>query len=213
MRQKFVMTALAVSLFCSAGALAQPAETPIDVQRIDIAAEYLSLRTLPSAEVREAYHSMPSTMRRELWTEHLVTFLREHPELDTDQRSVILEGIGLLATGILDIDPSDLRRRELAGVEIERVVAKAKQVLPQELAWAAFYRLNHASKQRSNTPPERFRVRTNTVECECSHYLGGCEEPYPICVPRNGVGFCVPVPSYNCGPYYYYACDGLCQSP
>jgi hypothetical protein len=211
MRVKTGMTILAVSLLCSVGAFAQQPLMPRDFQQIDVATEYASLRTRTSPEIREAYQAMPSATRRAIWTEHLVTFLREHPEFDAAQRAVILEGIGLLATGIFDVAPYDLIGRELAGKEIERVVAKAKELLPKELVWSAFYSLNRSPERGSSSNlPRNKRLQTNTVDCDCSHYLG-CEDPNATCVPRPGPGFCVIVPSYDCGPYFYYACDGLCQ--
>jgi hypothetical protein len=221
MRATLVVKTLAVSLLCCAGAFAQEMQRPlqrsiqrpIDVQPIDIASEYASIRTLSSAEVREAYRAMPSSERKALWTEHLVTFLREHPELDAAQRGIVLEGLGLLATGIFDLDPSDVQARALAGKEIERVVTRAKELLPSDLAWTAFYGLNGGSQSEASSRQGRLRrLQTNAPFCDCSSALG-CEDTSATCVPRTGPGFCSLVPSYNCGPYYYYACDGLCQYP
>jgi hypothetical protein len=176
---------------------------------VDVTAEYESFRTLNRAEAVEVYEAMPVKTRQELWTLHLVTFLRAHPELDAAQRGVVLEGLGLLATGVLDVHPSDPRWRELGGDELDRVVARAKELLPRELLRDAFYRLNDpTASSRTTSNPTRFGgVQTNFANCDCSS-VEGCDPDFYICY--TGRPRCALVPSYNCGPFFTYACDGTC---
>lgn len=51
----------------------------------------------------DIYHSVSSEFRSDLWTTHLTRALVEMPDLTPEQRAIILQGIGLVATGVLDV--------------------------------------------------------------------------------------------------------------
>jgi hypothetical protein len=204
MGMKLVMTLVGTVVCSNVVAVAQ------QLPRTDVTAEYESFRTLSRAEAVEVYDALPGKTRQELWTVHLVTFLREHPELDAAQRGVILEGLGLLATGVLDVHPSDPRWRELGGSEIDRVVARAKELLPRALLRSAFYRLNDpaASPFRTSSTTRSGRLQMNMVDCDCSS-VEGCDPDYYVCT-TGGPHYCAFVHSWWCGPFYTYVCDGIC---
>lgn len=49
---------------------------------------------------------MTPQMHADVWTLHLTRILRAHPEFTPGQRSLIHEGLGLIASGIFEIDRS-----------------------------------------------------------------------------------------------------------
>ncbi|HYI10134.1 MAG TPA: bacteriocin fulvocin C-related protein [Thermoanaerobaculia bacterium] len=184
---------------------------PTELRPVDAGAEYQTIRSLPRNEGKAHYYSLPDQAHKDVWTQHLVTFLKEHPELSEDQRDVILQGIGLLATGILDISDTDPRWRTEVGDPVARVVARAKLLMSPELVAEAFYTLEGSRQQRPSPRrgDRKTPVTNGLVDCDCATMDSHCFW-YDLVCTTGGPHFCIPLPSWKCGPFYTYMCDGRC---
>jgi hypothetical protein len=171
---------------------------------------YDLVRTLTPSDVKLVYAEMPAYERQELWTAHLLTFLAEHPELDEPQRAVVLQALGLVRTGIFAIDPQSPRYRTAVQAPLDRIIASARALLPRELVVQAFFTIGTpAPRSGRETGAGRapWSVRTNTYNCECATPYVWCPDEARECVTDS---FCAAVRSYDCGPFFVYACDGMC---
>ncbi|HEX8253694.1 MAG TPA: bacteriocin fulvocin C-related protein, partial [Thermoanaerobaculia bacterium] len=125
-------------------------------------------------------------------------------------RDVVYQALGVLATGIFAIDRSSPRWQTDVEAPLSRTIARAKLVMPRNLVAAAFYTLSDDNGLAAS-PVSRgaLRIGVNAVDCECSTQDSWCPEPL-VCQGRRPGAFCTPVPSYNCGPFFTFACDGMC---
>jgi hypothetical protein len=172
-------------------------------------ADHDAIRALPLAEAKAVHGELSANERQEVWTAHLVAFLAEHPELNDEQRDVVYQAMGVLATGIFTIDRANARWQTDVEAPLSRAMARAKLVMPRHLVAAAFYTLSddNGGRKRSGLHGG-LRMTSNVVDCECSTQDSWCVDPQ-VCQGRRP-GFCTPVPSYNCGPFFTFACDGMC---
>lgn len=170
--------------------------------RGNVAATYASISSLPTPLARAAFRSQSVTMQSDLWLFHLERFLNSHLELADDQRNVILEAIGLLATGVTD-------DRELGGEpapHVQRALAllteHARTVLGQELSAEAFTGLGSPSV----TTRSRIAPLMGSPECNCSGDSDWCEGNEYSCRTTK----CTP--TWGCGTLFLYPCTGICTS-
>lgn len=170
--------------------------------------QYESLQWADRTELRAQFVDMSAAMRADVWTVHLLTILREHPALSPEQRSLIHEGLGLIATGVFEIDrksPEWITQGREPMLNLAKRVAVA---FPPELARAIMTDPRRAAAE----PPSdidrmnRFRPRVQMVDCNCSLTYqfdcgmeGRCRETWPLCWPY-----------YTCGPWMSDTCDGIC---
>lgn len=203
MRKGSLLFVLAVLLLTSSLFAQTP---PLLEQLPSDGLRYEDLRTLNREEVKAIWSTLSPNVRQEIWTAHLNTFLAEHPELSDDQRDVVYQGLGLVASGIFNIDRADERYQIAVDSPIRRLFTRAKAVMAPELVSEAFMRLSDNPRQPASG---RLKVVANIVDCECSTQETVCEDFGAEC--RGGLHTCILVPSYNCGPFFNWACDGLCQ--
>jgi len=171
--------------------------------RPNVAATYASIASLASPHVRAAFRTQSASMQSDLWLFHLERFLNSHLELTDEQRGVVLEGVGLLATGITD-------DRELGGepaLHVQRALAslteRARTVLGPALAAEAFTGLG-----TTNVTATRSRIAPlmGTPECNCSSDSDWCEGNEYSCRTTK----CMQ--TWGCGTLFFYPCTGICTS-
>src|SRR5882672_8609665 len=71
------------------------------------ASAYVELSTMTVNDRKIAFREMPAPMQDAIWIAHLKRLLMERTDLTNSERSVILEGIGLLETGVASISRDD----------------------------------------------------------------------------------------------------------
>jgi hypothetical protein len=197
------MLLVLVVLTAVSAAVAQPSPL-LD----DQGALYDSIRQLDRAEVKRLYAMFPPNDRQEVWTAHLIAFLASHNELTHEQRDVVLQALGLVTTGIFNVDRSSEAWQTNVHAPLLRIVTRAQEVMPRELVSEAFFRLDQPDAAGRTRGP---RIVNNVEACDCSTIVSHCEDFGQVCRFDRPAHRCFAVPSYQCGPFFLYACDGLCD--
>lgn len=199
-----------LSLGSAATLFAQPA-TPRRVP-VELTGDalYQSLGSFDPAERKAMIASLPIIEREQLWTIHLKAFLREHPELASDQRAVIYEGLGLIAAGgMTDALSDDPAIAKSAMETIRQLRLRATSVLPPELAGAAFVHLGRAwippiYAIGSGRRPSKI-AKDWGCTCSVNFYAGECFV-WGGCIMDLDCTV-----QHGCGYLQLEACDGLCS--
>lgn len=169
-----------------------------DQRERNIGTIYHGLGALGCGERRQAYLGYSREQQLELWTLHLQKFLTDHPNLTSTQRTVVLEGLELIASGALDRtdDPKVTRLvqafKERAQLQFDRNTFKD-----------AFVRLggrrdSAAGVQRA----ERVATLQPFCDCERDEECGGTDD-------CNFLRPCTEV--IACGPFGTEWCLGVCE--
>jgi hypothetical protein len=222
MRQHLAVPALLILTSLAAIAHADPYATR-DLRNSvdDVRAHYEALEGISVPERRNFLAALPASLQEDLWIVHLQRFLDEHPALTQEQRSIVYEGIGLMASGLVAA-----RQANTEQVTDERVIyfeGRVRRAFSKELAARAFYHVGGPPPVPNRSPARRgdkgLKVGTQWVcgqLCECSAASDYCQcgwwEPLPcwktcqakIPGPRGCVW------QQGCGTFYQYWCDGVC---
>jgi hypothetical protein len=126
MRKRFAVLLHAASMLLSARA-AFAATPAFANQRDEVTREYESIASSPRWAARMRFRELDASMRRDVFILHLTVFMEQHPELTTDQRGVIYEAIGLLASGTLEDDTPESARA------LQRLVTLARGALGEAM--------------------------------------------------------------------------------
>lgn len=196
---------MSVLLLCAIVAGAAERSIPTRNPQPAVLQKYESLQFLDRKELREAMAQMTPQMHADVWTLHLTRILRAHPEFTPEQRSLIHEGLGLIASGIFEIDRSS-REWTVEGRQTLRDLSnRVKAAFPPEIARA----LMSDPRDSLMTEPapadrlNRFRIAAQWEWCTCSVYFQ-TDCGVDRCFESN----CWPY--YTCGPWMSDTCDGLC---
>jgi hypothetical protein len=155
------------------------------------------MAALPIEQRKEIYGLLPAQMQSDVWTFHLESFLLDHPDLNSEQRAVVFEAIGLIQSGVLAPDGSLLH-----------LETRARATLPPDLMDAAFLELGPQS-----TVNNAKLISRALADCECSTVSDYCcfmdcpTSPTPKCA--RGRKSCTLVAS-GCGFLWQYGCNGIC---
>ncbi len=174
----------------------------------EVLQKYESLQFLDRQELREAMAEMTPQMHADVWTVHLLRILRQHPEFTAEQRSLIYEGLGLIASGIFEIDRTS-REWTVDGRRTLRDLAKrVNAAFPPEISRALMSDPRDSMMTEPATPADRlnrFRIGAQWSWCTCNIFFqtdcgwGVCFETDPYCWPYH-----------SCGPWMWDTCDGVC---
>lgn len=137
-------------------------------------ARYQAILTKTPLQQKQVILQCSAAEQAEIWTAHLKRFLADHPDLNGEQRSVIYEGLGLLAAGV--IERARLGQAEISAValaEIDHFDERAKASMSRELGRAAFAELGPAEPALAVSLPHLI-ARPLSGECECSARSDWC---------------------------------------
>lgn len=200
---------LSISPVAQAGGRSQ---TPLRNARVEMVATFERLSKLPGDELRQEYRTLSAPVQEDLWTIHLERFLETHPTLTREQRAVVFEGIGLLASGVIEAARQPGNLTEDTYASLRAFEYRAKTVLPADLARAAFAAMSASDALRTAPDePRKWQLTPNigTPECDCSSdsdWCNGVTNPTPKCKAAR----CTMVD--GCGTFWLYVCDGLCST-
>jgi hypothetical protein len=150
--------------------------------------------------------SQPLILQQEVWALHLLSYLRD-ATLSPAQRSVVLEGIGLLHAGVMVNQSLGGPAAEAARADLAAFLVRIKAQFNRALARDIFMRIEMPGASAS-------RTALWGSSCDCSTASDWCDEitnPFSKCFtysPRNS-NYCIPQPA-GCGTFWMYACDGTC---
>ena len=198
----------AVLLVCAMAAGAGERSLPLRNSEPEVLRQYESLQFMDRQQLRGQMERMTPKMRADVWTVHLLRVMREHPELTAEQRSLIYEGLGLIAAGIFEIDRTSREWTAQGRPTLLDLTRRIQAAFPPELSRA----LTTDPRDSVMTAPSpgdrlnRFRIGAQGA-CECSIFLqtdcqdrGVCNGSFPFCMPYH-----------SCGPWMSDTCDGVCS--
>jgi hypothetical protein len=170
----------------------------------DVAKTYDGLATLKTGERKAVVSRYEGPLQTELWALHLSRFTSAHPELTDEQRSVVFEARGLLATGLLQsLRSPDPEVAEAARNALLYFEARASRSFTKELYAEAFVRLGPAIPR---TPAEReawMKVAPLSPDCYCNPNFDDCGGGECF------TGGCRVMPD-GCGTFQAWICTGFC---
>jgi len=158
---------------------------------------YDGLSALSCGERRAAYYGYPREQQLELWTLHLQKFLTDHPNLTGTQRTVVLEGLDMIASGALDRtdDPT-------ATSLVQSFKERAQLQFDRDTFKDAFVRLGGRRDSAAGVRrPERRGALQPFCDCSRDEDCGGAD--------CNFLRPCVEV--IGCGPFGMELCVGVCE--
>jgi hypothetical protein len=162
-----------------------------------IGAMYDGLGALSCGERSQAYSSYPREQQLELWTLHLQKFLVNHPNLTGAQRSLVFEGLEMVASGALD-RTDDPKAMSL----VQAFKQRAQVQFDQETFKDAFVRLGGRVDSAAGVRrPERVGALQPYCDCSRDEDCGGSD--------CNFLRPCTEVP--GCGPFRMELCVGACE--
>lgn len=202
MRKALICAALA--LLVAATASADDLAGRLRGARADAERTYDVLRSFNRSDVKVQFAALTPQLQADVWTVHLTRVIAEHPELTPDQRGVLFEALGLIASGAFEADRNDPEWNARVREPLAHIEARARLLLSPELVMVALYDLDRDAAL-SRLERRRFRIGTNeTCHCnttgtDCSPNVP-CVREFPRCTLAQG-----------CGPMYLDGCNGLCQ--
>jgi hypothetical protein len=180
---------------------------PLRTERRAVEAVYDEIAALDYEEGRAEYAQLPGTLKTDLWLLQFERYLAAHPELNADQRAAIFEAIGLLSSGVLDMDRKSADWDALVRQPLMRLDADAKAAFDPVTFKMLFQRLGLVA-----LPLENPKLHTKTlVDCDCSSDSDWCCI-YPTCPEtcHSGLGYRCTFTPDGCGTFFAYPCSGLC---
>src|SRR4051812_19251979 len=112
MRRLLMVACLFTFVLSIASAYAAPAAFPTRNNRTDVVIAYAQLTMASGSARRELFLQSSPSMQGDLWILHLEYFVTDHEQLTTEQRSIIFEAVGLLASGLFEEDHANATFKE-----------------------------------------------------------------------------------------------------
>jgi hypothetical protein len=172
------------------------------------------LSEMPYSERKAAFRSLPANLKDDVWLAHLERFMVEHNDLNDDERSVIYEAIGVLATGPSSLDRMDRDWEIKVGRPMRQLEIRANMLCRWTVLRSAFYVLGPDTPKSlggvasGRGAPRLPRIQPLTIyDCECNvnhDFCGGPESPVVCAGSRCNVT------SSGCGWFFFQECNGNC---
>lgn len=220
----FVQSVPAHSQAQSAMPLRNPRETVIQL--------YSVINESGRGGAKEIYQTLSVDMRSDLWTLHLEQFLGANPALTSDQQAVTMEAIGLLTSGVLQLElsggeGSDRAREQMNNIakraalvfsrqeravffDLSRYVPIEAALMTQEPRGDTVFQPQPLDLERLPRPP---KVTLN-ADCECNtdpeHDFCGGGPTAPLEKCRRPPFSCTRT-TCCCGWWWAQPCNGLCD--
>jgi len=202
-----------VSLFVAPTLIGQTHRVPFRNDPSAVIDSYDVLSSLDAAGQRRFIATLDTTLREDLWSQHIEIFLQHNPQLTPEQRSVAYEALGLVQSGVFEISRSAADWDIRVGQPLARLEHEARQVFTPAEARALLVEL----APPAFSPRRDLRGRTDSAgrgrsdgfwdDCNCSSESNWCDA---VTNPDNSCkGPCRA--QHGCGTLWLYECNGLCQ--
>ncbi len=192
----------------------------------DVLTTYSSLAALDMKQQIAMARELPAQMRAALWILQLNSFLIAHADLTDDQRLVVYQVIGFVASGNLEIPHDSLLWQTQGLPMLRRLRLAAESEFPPALAREAFSHMgtllalapgagDSRRVQLHGTIMALHPIPTDMPDCNChggNYFWTTCPfgptDPSK-CHAEGGVYRCL-LHVDGCGFLWEEACDGLC---
>ncbi len=176
---------------------------------------YHDLSQMTYTARRTAFKQLAPAIQDSVWQVHLKNLLAERADLTDDERSVILEGIGLLDVGLATVDRDDPVWALKVYRPLQALQARANTGCRPEIIKAAFGVLgparNDQSEERSSA-----RLRLGRVAPQIGPSWGPCDcnVSHDFCGDITSVQSCQGLScdhsDRGCGWFWMQECNGIC---
>jgi len=233
MNRRLFCAVVALLFFQAYDIYAQAIPTPLRNPREAVVQLYEVISD--TSDPREIYGSLSVDLQSDLWMLQLEDFVAQNPRLTVEQRSLTMEALGLLASGVLQrkASPSTTVATQ-AQMEIDGLASRTAQIFPgfgkfvfgrmgryAILTSVDALEMEVAEKVPSAPPTIRrekpvtvsSRIVTVNASCECSTEspycgAGSITAPSYSCIRRPAQ--CTRT-TWGCGFLFTYGCNGLCE--
>lgn len=211
---KKLVLLLLVALCLAPSLLAQPVSVPLHNPQAAVVSTYAQLSAQRLADRRSLYATLPAQMQEDLWALHLSYFLADHPELTSEEKALVFEGLGLVESGIMEVDPASAEWRTNTLASAHSFEGRVRKIGTKVLL-EAFTRLGGPEITYPSAGAKGLRSDWQPGgDCECNTThdfccLGpecsttttpNCRRPVrPWCIAGHG-----------CGILLLEDCDGVC---
>lgn len=159
---------------------------------------YSQLSELDKAERKASFSLMSADQKVSTWRVHFGLNLARHPEWNDQQRSIVLEGIGMVKPELYKV-PKDKTWTRIVDEPVRLFTQKALLVFTRAEVAALFSELGFAEEPKSN------HAKRAPGNCSCSQECDWCT--------HGCVGADCTVLTWGCGTFGLYACNGTCYVP
>lgn len=214
----YTLLFVAVVILASSTILADERPLALRNPRVTVEAAYDELEVMSADQTRSGYSKLAVDLRADLWIVHLQRFLDAHPAIDQAERDVVLQAIGLIATGLIDRG-SDPATTQQARTIVDAFSERALRVMTRADFMDAFVNLGEQPGRRTAGVDQKgLRHHPPIIplcapgqcspECTCAGGSDWCDEitnPDQYC---NTAILCTP--TWGCGTLLLYDCNGIC---
>jgi len=166
-------------------------------QDLELLEKYAQFSRLNKDDRKTRFNQISPREKSELWRVHFGLNLARHPEWNDQQRSLVLEAIGIASPTLYQI-PKDKNWNRLVDEPIRLFTNRALIVFSQEKGAALFVELG------ADEPQAHHAKLTIGGNCSCSQESTWCTYS---CLSSD----CI-VLTWSCGTFGLYACDGKCNT-
>lgn len=169
--------------------------------RAKVFAEYRFMSSLDLTSRKDYYGNLTPSMKTDLWTMHLDTFLKNHQDLTAGQKSVIYYAMGLLSADL--VEDKDLQKdvKDELDAQIAANFTRAMQAM-------IFREIGSHETIYSGVRASARGVHALIDDCDCTQEHDWCND---LTNPNYMCGNVRCVLHYGCGTLWLYTCDGICQ--
>jgi hypothetical protein len=212
-----------LTIFCAVTAYGQPALIHQRVDEDAVLTTYSVLVPLTTKEQIAIARELPDQMRAALWLVHLNGFLRTHAELTDDQKLIVYQAIGFVASGNLEIPRTSVGWQTKVLPMLGRLKKAVELEFPADLALEAFYHIGTAMPvaPRAGEPIDHERLLGTRTPLHPIPLLENCDcnsetHLFTTCGSLTGPEKCRVdgqhqcTPHVDCGFFWEDSCDGLC---
>jgi len=167
-------------------------------QDLDLIEKYTQFSQLRRSERKVRFNQISPQDRSDLWRVHLGLNLARHAEWTDQQRSIVLEAIGIASPALYQI-PKDKNWTRLVDEPIRLFAQRTLLLFSEQEVETLFAELG------SDEPKAHHAKLTIDGNCSCSSVSTYCTYS---CFSND----CT-VLTWGCGTMMLYACDGVCSRP
>jgi len=169
--------------------------------------------------MKNGYGEISADLRADLWIYHMQRYLLTHPTLSAEERALVLEGIGMVAAGLIDFGSKPEATKQTRAI-LDGFAERSRAIMPADHFAEAFVSLGREAlpahtgeHKRSTLMPSRIvpLCVSCTPDCECataSDWCNGITNPDNVCT----AGSCITI-FQSCGTFWQYDCYGICKPP
>lgn len=171
---------------------------------ISLLQRYSDVSSLSIHQRRILFRDASTSNKSDLWRTHLVIYLVKHPELNKNQKDIILLGVSMATPELFSIEKNSFTWNTMVAEPIQLLRKRAIELFSVSNAAEIFEELGG---KEPNSPDfieiNLLKTKTNHTQqypdCECS-------TNWSICTCISEVNLCTETQT-GCGPFWAFPCN------